>query len=477
MGDTLVVEETTTNLAGTTQPVASTPTPVVSAAAPVNTVAPGIPGNAEQGQTLTEIPGSWTNQPTGYLYQWERCTSGTVCSDIDQATGQTYKPTTADVGDTIEVQETAKNQAGPGTPATSAATTTVTGPGPMNTTAPKISGTPTEGETLSENQGAWSGRPTSYNYQWERCDRSGANCHPIEGAIGQGYAVTAADVGDTIVVLETASNANGPGQPAPSDPTAVVAQATLTADAGESINATEGVPVTFDASASTPVSVITSYGWDFGDGKTGGGVGVQHTYTATGQYTATLSVSDGTNTATSTVTVTVSAPAPGAAITVQDSKGNPIQGADVVYMASDGSRISATSDSNGVATLDGLPDGSDGIYAYASGYQVATGSVTVSGGVGSATLNLSQGQVATASLTSTPMTLAQIEAAGIDPNAPGNQTVIHFSVQLAFPPGYGQAPSLCGYINAAGEFLGNTGSCGGGPGGGCGGSTTCTAYS
>jgi hypothetical protein len=467
VGDTLLVEETATNLAGTTQPIASTQTQVVIAEAPVNTLAPGISGNPEQGQTLAEIPGSWTNQPTGGTYQWERCASAKACSDIANATGQTYTPTAADVGDTIEVQETATNDAGPGTPAVSAATRAVTGPGPVNTTAPAISGTDQAGQTLTENEGTWSGDATSYSYQWERCDSAGANCHAIEGATGQGYTLTARDVGDTIGVVETASNANGPGQPAPSGPTGVIAQAILTASAGESMAATEGVPVTFDGSGSAPASVITGYRWDFGDGKTGVGAGVQHTYSAAGHYTATLAVTDGTSTAKGTVTVTVSSPAPGAAITVRDSKGGPISGADVVYMASDGSRISATSDGDGIATLEGLPDGSDGIYAYASGYQVATGSVTVSGGVGSATMNLDEGQVATASLTSTPMTLAQIEAAGIDPNAPGNQSVYQFHIELAFPPDYaGTVPDLCGFVNGSGEFVGDTGSCGGGGGGG-----------
>ncbi len=479
VGDTLLVKETATNLAGTSQPFASAQTQVVTAEAPVNTLVPAISGKAEQGQTLTEIPGSWANQPTGYTYQWERCASANACSDIASATGQTYTPTATDVGDTIEVKETATNDAGPGTPAVSTATRAVTGPGPVNTTAPTISGTAQAGQTLTENQGTWSGDATSYSYQWERCEDTGANCHAIEGATGQGYTLTTGDVGDTIDIVEIASNANGPSQPTRSDLTGVVAQATLTASAGESISATEGAPVTFDGSGSIPGSVITGYRWDFGDGKTGAGASAQHTYSAAGQYTATLTVSDGTSTSSDTVAVTVSTPAPGAAITVQDSKGGPIPGADVVYMASDGSRISATSDSSGIATLEGLPDGSDGIYAYASGYQVATGSVTVSGGVGSATMNLDEGQVATASLTSTPMTLAQIEAAGIDPNAPGNQSVYQFHIELAFPPNYpGTAPDLCGFVNGSGEFVGDTGSCaGGGGGGGAGGSHgPCNSY-
>jgi hypothetical protein len=49
--------------------------------------------------------------------------------------------------------------------------------------------------------------PSSFAYQWETCGRSG--CTPIPGANGQAYAPTAADVGQTIDVRETATNAGG----------------------------------------------------------------------------------------------------------------------------------------------------------------------------------------------------------------------------------------------------------------------------
>ena len=94
---------------------------------------------------------------------------------------------------------------------------------PLDTTVPAISGTPSQGQTLTESHGVWSNSPTAYTYQWEDCDPSGEPCTPISGATDQTYTLTAGDVGDTIRVQEAASNAGGAGQPAPSAPTAVVA--------------------------------------------------------------------------------------------------------------------------------------------------------------------------------------------------------------------------------------------------------------
>jgi hypothetical protein len=70
--------------------------------------------------------------------------------------------------------------------------------------------------------GSWSGSPEIQRaYQWRRCDSAGANCVDITAATGTTYTLTAADVGRTIRVRETATNADGTGS-ADSAATAVV---------------------------------------------------------------------------------------------------------------------------------------------------------------------------------------------------------------------------------------------------------------
>lgn len=95
-------------------------------------------------------------------------------------------------------------------------------PLPENTGLPQITGTTVESDVLSEVHGTWLNNPTSFAYQWERCDTFGNNCQAITGATAQSYTLTAADVGSTIRVQEVASNSEGEGTPAASASTAVV---------------------------------------------------------------------------------------------------------------------------------------------------------------------------------------------------------------------------------------------------------------
>jgi hypothetical protein len=75
-----------------------------------------------------------------------------------------------------------------------------------NLTAPTIAGTPQAGQTLTADPGRWAGAPSSFAYQWSRCDAAGANCAPIAGAVGQTYVLGTAEVGSRITVTVTAAN-------------------------------------------------------------------------------------------------------------------------------------------------------------------------------------------------------------------------------------------------------------------------------
>src|SRR5205814_2275779 len=92
---------------------------------------------------------------------------------------------------------------------------------PVNTALPVVSGTATQGQTLSTSNGSWTNSPTSYSYQWKSCDTNGANCASISGATSTSYLLAAGDIGSTIIASVTASNASG-SSTATSAATAVV---------------------------------------------------------------------------------------------------------------------------------------------------------------------------------------------------------------------------------------------------------------
>lgn len=93
---------------------------------------------------------------------------------------------------------------------------------PVNTVLPSITGTATEGQTLTASAGTWTGSPT-YSYQWERAGAA------IDGATASTYLLVSADVGSTITVTVTATNAGGSAR-ATSAATATVASMYLLRD-------------------------------------------------------------------------------------------------------------------------------------------------------------------------------------------------------------------------------------------------------
>src|SRR5258708_773191 len=106
------------------------------AAVPTIVSPPTIAGTPQQGKPLNEVDGAGENAPTGSTYRWLRCSTEGGCTQIEGATAQTYVPIQADVGNTIEVQETASNEGGAGSPATSGPTATVLPAAPVNTALP-----------------------------------------------------------------------------------------------------------------------------------------------------------------------------------------------------------------------------------------------------------------------------------------------------------------------------------------------------
>jgi len=87
-----------------------------------------------------------------------------------------------------------------------------------------VSGTPASGQTLTATSGTWSGTaPLQYAFRWRRCDALGESCVDVDGATGETYTLTGADVGATLRVAVTASNAAGDSS-AMSDATGIVTE-------------------------------------------------------------------------------------------------------------------------------------------------------------------------------------------------------------------------------------------------------------
>jgi len=96
---------------------------------------------------------------------------------------------------------------------------------PNNTTVPQISGKAQVGQTLTTDNGTWSGTaPLTFTYQWRICNDNGNACHDITGAAGNEYTLKAGDAGNTIRVQVTAKNSDG-SDSATSVPTAAIAAA------------------------------------------------------------------------------------------------------------------------------------------------------------------------------------------------------------------------------------------------------------
>jgi hypothetical protein len=183
-----------------------------SALAPENISPPSITGTAKEGSTLTASAGSWANNPTSYVYKWQRCsTDGTSCgSDVQTGAKKTYTLTAADVDHTVRVVVTAMNGDGRSDAAPSDPIQVVSSKnGPKNTAAPSISGTATAGEQLSVSAGTWSPTSVTLSYQWQRCDAVDLNCRNILLAHQSTYTVRFSDIGTKLRALVTAKASTG----------------------------------------------------------------------------------------------------------------------------------------------------------------------------------------------------------------------------------------------------------------------------
>lgn len=169
---------------------------------------PSVSGTPVATEAVGADVGVWTALPTAYTYQWSLCDpGGGNCSNIStDGTGESYTPPAADIGDTLEVAVTATNSSGTSSAATSAPSSPIVEAQPANQTLPAISGTAQVGYTLTASTGSWSNNPTSYDYQWLRCQFT---CAAIADATSSSYVVASGDQAYGLAVTVTANNSTG----------------------------------------------------------------------------------------------------------------------------------------------------------------------------------------------------------------------------------------------------------------------------
>jgi hypothetical protein len=241
VGSTIVASVTASNAGGTGSATSASVGPVLPFA-PAISMAPGISGTVQQGHPLTVSNGTWSNNPTAFRYAWQACdSSGSTCSSVG-TNSNTYTLQGNDVHRYVSVTVTASNAGGTAS-VTTASVGPVLLPPPASTKSPTLSKT---GGTLSVTIGSWSNNPTAFSYLWNSCDASGANCAPIAGATSNSYALSAADIGTTIVCVVTATGEGGSGS-APTTKTAIVGASDIPAASqptATNLLATPSAPVT-----------------------------------------------------------------------------------------------------------------------------------------------------------------------------------------------------------------------------------------
>jgi Ca2+-binding RTX toxin-like protein len=214
-GKRLRVEVTATNSQGSSSQNSESSAPVIALPVQLRTT-PQILGGNVVDTPLSLTAGTWDGStPIAFTYSWRRCNPVgdlPTCVVIPGATTTTYTPTVQDIGFSIRVWIVGTNLAGSDTAITNHTFPIVDKQhfSPSVVNAPSVAGTLTTGRQLTADVGTYSGDlPITTTFVWQRCDATGANCHVITNAKRVVYFPTVADVGYTLRVAVTATNAYG----------------------------------------------------------------------------------------------------------------------------------------------------------------------------------------------------------------------------------------------------------------------------
>jgi hypothetical protein len=389
VGKALSVRASYTDNLGTLESVTSSATTAVANVndAPTGTVT--ITGTATQGQTLTaantlaDADGIPTSGSGAIAYQWRA--DGAA---ISGATGSTLVLTQAQVGKAVTVAARYTDNFGTLESVTSSATAAVANANDAPTGSVTISGTPTQGQTLTaaNTLSDADGIPTSGSgaiaYQWS------AGGVAISGATGSTLVLTQAQVGKSITVAARYTDNFGTLESVNSGTTTAVANVndaptgsvtiSGTATRGQTLTAAntladvDGIPTSGSGAISyqwradgAPISGATNSSFLLTQAQVGKAVSVTASYTDSGGTTESV-----TSSATAAVTNVNIAPTGTVTIT-----GTPTQGQTLTA-------------ANALTDPDGIPTSGAGAIAY----QWSAGGVAISGATGS-TLNLTQSLV------------------------------------------------------------------------------------
>ena len=301
VGETITVTVSYTDGEGTAESVESDATAAVANVNDDPTGKPTITGTPTKGQELTANRGNIMDADgvgDTFSYQWKR--SG---ANISGATASTYTLVQADVGETITVTVSYTDGGSTAESVESEATAAVTNFNNEPTGKPTITGTETQGETLTANRGNIMDTDGvgSFSYQWKR---SGAN---ISGATASTYTLVQADVGETITVTVSYTDGGGTAESVDSDATAAIANVNDDPTGKPTITGTPTQGETLTANASSIMDadgVGDTFSYQWRRGGTNIPLATSSTYTLVqadvGEtITVTVSYTDGGSTAES----------------------------------------------------------------------------------------------------------------------------------------------------------------------------------
>ena len=181
----------------------------------------------------TNFSVSATASPSGLAVSYGSNTTG-VCT-VNSSTGEVTRVSAGTC--TISASQTGNEEYAAAAQVTRSFNVVT---GPSNSSAPTVSGTKTNGQTLTGAKGTWNegGRATTYAYQWQSSSDSGSTWVDISGADSTTFVLTDNEVGKVIRLKVIATNDVAASNPAYSTATTAIAAIAPAAPTG--LSATVG---------------------------------------------------------------------------------------------------------------------------------------------------------------------------------------------------------------------------------------------